>query len=176
MGVFPQVRSRNPCVCGYLGLHRLLQKCTPGNRFLVLFPLSTLSALPFVSTLPCISTPFHLPFSTHPSMSGLKVKDVFLDPKDFDPRQTITPYPISRENETWTQSLTPDEFKSFWHQERIAFQFEHRSEGGYNRAIPTDKRDHLLPTYQSKQALLAGQRQTTGALCFAVGDTALAKS
>ncbi|KAG0018916.1 hypothetical protein BGZ82_000305, partial [Podila clonocystis] len=84
-------------------------------------------------------------------MSGLRVKDIFLDPKDFDPRQTIEPYPISREKETWTRSLSPDEFKSFWHQERIAFQFEHRSEGGCIRAIPTDKPDYMLPIYQKQR-------------------------
>jgi len=83
-------------------------------------------------------------------MNGLKVKDIFLDPKDFDPRQTVEPYPISRDKVKWTHTFTCDDFKTFWHQERIAFQFEHRSEGGCTRDIPSDKPDHLLPVYQKR--------------------------
>lgn len=56
--------------------------------------------------------------------------------------------------------------KSFWHQERVAFQFEYLYEGGCTRAIPIDKPDHLLPTYQTQQGSIGRPKTNDWSFIF----------
>ncbi|KAK3804607.1 MAG: hypothetical protein JOS17DRAFT_94558 [Linnemannia elongata] len=83
-------------------------------------------------------------------MSRLRVRDVFLSSNDFDPRQAVEPYPMSGEERVWKRKLSGDEFRSFWYNERVAVQFEYRSEGGGGRDIKTDSEsmDKELPVFK----------------------------
>jgi hypothetical protein len=82
-------------------------------------------------------------------MTGLKVKDILLHPNDYDPTILYTPNVISQESEKWESTLSLEDFKSFWHRERTAIQFVHRSEGGCNRDLLKSDPDDLLPAYRS---------------------------
>jgi len=44
-------------------------------------------------------------------MSGLRFKDVFLYPDDFDPKAIIEPFPISRNNVVWRQEFSGEDFR-----------------------------------------------------------------
>ncbi|KAI7821003.1 hypothetical protein BC939DRAFT_456824 [Gamsiella multidivaricata] len=81
-------------------------------------------------------------------MSGLRVKDILLDPSDFDPTTLYTPNVISHENEIWKAALSADDFKTFWHRERTAIQFVHRTEGGCNHGLLKGSPDSQLPTFR----------------------------
>lgn len=80
-------------------------------------------------------------------MAQLRVKDILLQPEDFDPRMLYMPNNISRNNEMWAAKMSIEEFKTFWHQERTAFQFEYRPEGGCNTDLLKGDSDALLPIF-----------------------------
>lgn len=81
-------------------------------------------------------------------MSNLRVKDIILFSDDFDPRNLITPFAISMEQDVWKVTLTGEEFKTFWHTERSALQWQLRTESGF-RHIPLKKENanDLLPIH-----------------------------
>ncbi|KAI8598033.1 hypothetical protein EDD21DRAFT_356729 [Dissophora ornata] len=80
-------------------------------------------------------------------MSGLKVKDIFIDPNDFKPRDLAVPFSFPRDQERWMVRFTPEDFKTFWFQEQTAIQFVPCSEQGPNRNIRNQSGDTLLPFY-----------------------------
>ncbi|KAF9079983.1 hypothetical protein BGX27_005820, partial [Mortierella sp. AM989] len=82
-------------------------------------------------------------------MSGLKLKDIFIDPNDFKPRDLVVPYPFPREQEVWMVRFAPEDFRAFWFQEQTAIQFVPCSERGPNRDIRKLPSDTLLPLHIS---------------------------
>jgi len=94
-----------------------------------------------------------LPMRPTPRMNPLKIKDIFLQSTDFRPAETVEPYPIPRAHDSprlFTATFTFDEFRSFWATERIAFQWEFRSEGG-RRDFAQQVGSTLLPTYVPRE-------------------------
>ncbi|KAG0020650.1 hypothetical protein BGZ81_009266 [Podila clonocystis] len=81
-------------------------------------------------------------------MSGLKVKDIVLFSDEFDPRILVKPFPISMEQDVWRVTFTGEEFKTFWHTERSALQWQMKAESGF-RHIPVKKENanDLLPIH-----------------------------
>ncbi|KAK3836267.1 MAG: hypothetical protein J3R72DRAFT_493740 [Linnemannia gamsii] len=87
-------------------------------------------------------------------MTTLRARDVFLYPEDFDPLLPVAPHHIPLEElkwedgqATWTRVFKGEEFRTFWHNERVAMQFEHRQEGRIKGDITQTKLDidQLLP-------------------------------
>ncbi|OAQ33601.1 hypothetical protein K457DRAFT_28823 [Linnemannia elongata AG-77] len=85
-------------------------------------------------------------------MAGLRLKDIFLSPDAFDPLKPVEPYHIPPGLTTWTQTFTGEEFRSFWHNERIAIHWEHRSESTNRHLTPAKlSYDELLPIHNATE-------------------------
>jgi hypothetical protein len=85
-------------------------------------------------------------------MNPLQIKDIFLKPNDFHPAEPVEPYPIPRGPESpelFVASFNFDDFRSFWSTERVAFQWEYRSEGG-RRDFLNQIGTTLLPVHTTK--------------------------
>jgi len=104
------------------------------------------------SMCPCfrVPTPYFCLTLHCTNMNPLRVKDVFQSPQDFHPLESIEPFRIPREHEVFKATFTTDEFRAFWSKERVAFQWEYRSERGF-RDISKDDPNELLPVYRKAE-------------------------
>ncbi|KAF8938963.1 hypothetical protein BGZ58_011028, partial [Dissophora ornata] len=83
-------------------------------------------------------------------MTPLKVKDVILFPTEFDPLAPVERHPFPRNRDSlnvFNACFTIDEFRVFWSQERVAFQWELCSERSAREALFNRGPDDELPVY-----------------------------
>ena len=108
-------------------------------------------------------------------MSGLKVKDIFIDLTDFKPRQIVVPNLIPRNEETWTARFTAEDFKALWIRSRppsnlclvlrkvLIERFANSSPTLYSRSM------------SESMELMVDQNPLTGAFVFSAEDVVLGK-
>ncbi|KAK3834072.1 MAG: hypothetical protein J3R72DRAFT_494586 [Linnemannia gamsii] len=119
-------------------------------------------------------------------MTTLRARDVFLYPEDFDPLLPVAPHHIPLEElkwedgqATWTRVFKGEEFRTFWHNERVAMQFEHRQEGRIKGDITQTKLDIdqlLLSKTRRRQEHLVHHGYMTGAFYSDAGDIAVPRN
>ncbi|KAF9905597.1 hypothetical protein BX616_000973 [Lobosporangium transversale] len=84
-------------------------------------------------------------------MTQLTLKDILHYAVDYDPLVVVEPYPIPREADSphpFTASFTIEQFRSFWNQERIAFQWQYCSERNSRTFYSNQPLDTPLPCFK----------------------------